>query len=95
MIASQPAHAREFAAIDLIEQVDLFRLDANRQLDSRRRVELGQFMTPAPIARLMAAMLVVRYCIRYTAGIWTFQAWSDCGRVSARVRGRCGIARRL
>jgi len=58
MIASQPAHAREFAAIDLIEQVDLFRLDANRQLDSRRRVELGQFMTPAPIARLMAAMLV-------------------------------------
>jgi adenine-specific DNA-methyltransferase len=58
MIAPQLAQAREFEAIDLIEQVDLFRLDANRQLDSRRRVELGQFMTPAPIACLMASMLV-------------------------------------
>jgi len=43
--------------IDLIEQVEIFRLDANRRLESRRRAEFGQFMTPAPIARLMASML--------------------------------------
>jgi adenine-specific DNA-methyltransferase len=42
----------------LNEQVDFFRVDANRKLDERRRAELGQFMTPAPIARLMASMLV-------------------------------------
>jgi adenine-specific DNA-methyltransferase len=58
MIAPQLSYERAFEPTDLIEQVDLFRLDANRQLDSRRRVELGQFMTPASIARLMASMLV-------------------------------------
>ena len=57
MIASQLSPTPEFAATDLIEQVELFRLAANRQLDSRRRAELGQFMTPAAIARLMASML--------------------------------------
>jgi adenine-specific DNA-methyltransferase len=58
MIAPQLSYERAFEPADLIEQVELFRLDANRRLDSRRRVELGQFMTPAPIARLMASMLV-------------------------------------
>ncbi len=58
MIAPKLSYERAFDPANLIEQVELFRLDANRQLDSRRRVELGQFMTPAPIARLMASMLV-------------------------------------
>lgn len=48
---------QEFALTDLVEQVDILRVEANRQLDNRRRSELGQFMTPAPIARLMASML--------------------------------------
>jgi adenine-specific DNA-methyltransferase len=58
MVAPQLSYERAFEPAELIEQVELFRLDANRQLDSRRRVEFGQFMTPAPIARLMASMLV-------------------------------------
>jgi adenine-specific DNA-methyltransferase len=31
-------------------------LDANRKLEEERRVELGQFLTPAPVARFMASM---------------------------------------
>lgn len=34
-----------------------WRLEANRQLDPRRKVELGQFLTPMPVAQLMASML--------------------------------------
>lgn len=40
----------------LLEAVDFFRLDANRQLDRERRSHLGQFMTPPETARLMASM---------------------------------------
>jgi len=40
----------------LVDRVDFFRLDANRRLDPERRSELGQFMTPAATARLMASM---------------------------------------
>jgi adenine-specific DNA-methyltransferase len=58
MIAPQLSFEHAFDSIALIEQVELFRLDANRLLDADRRVELGQFMTPASIARLMASMLV-------------------------------------
>ncbi len=42
---------------DLLGWVDLVRLDASRKLDEGRKAELGQFLTPAPIARLMASML--------------------------------------
>jgi adenine-specific DNA-methyltransferase len=45
------------ATVHLSEHVDLLRLDANRKLDPQQRAALGQFMTPAPIARLMASML--------------------------------------
>jgi adenine-specific DNA-methyltransferase len=41
----------------LFEQVELLRLEAGGRLDPKRRAELGQFFTPAPIARLMSAML--------------------------------------
>ena len=40
----------------LVDNVDFFRLDANRKLDSHRRSDLGQFMTPPATARLMASM---------------------------------------
>ena len=41
---------------NLIEQVEFFRLDANRRLDPKERARLGQFMTPPPVAALMASM---------------------------------------
>lgn len=40
----------------LLGQVDFFRLDASRRLDPSGRAGLGQFLTPPPVARLMAAM---------------------------------------
>ncbi len=40
----------------LVEQVDFFRVDANRRLNPERRSELGQYMTPPATARLMASM---------------------------------------
>lgn len=36
--------------------MDLLRLEANRQLDPKRKAELGQFMTPANVARFMASL---------------------------------------
>src|SRR5260370_40724079 len=42
---------------DLLEHVDFLRLDASRNLSGRRKAALGQFLTPAPVARSMAAML--------------------------------------
>lgn len=44
----------------LSERVDFFRLDATRRLDARRRVEMGQFLTPSAVARFMASMCEVR-----------------------------------
>ncbi len=39
-----------------LQIVDRVRLDANKELDSRRKVDLGQFMTPAAVARFMASL---------------------------------------
>lgn len=35
---------------------EFYRVDAARKLDPRRRAELGQYMTPAPVARFMASL---------------------------------------
>ena len=40
----------------LVDQADFFRFDAGRFLDGKRRGDLGQFLTPAPVARFMAAL---------------------------------------
>jgi len=40
----------------LTESIDFLRLDASRRLARATRGDLGQFMTPAPVARLMASM---------------------------------------
>lgn len=40
----------------LLEQADLYRLEASRKLDPARRSELGQFLTPSEIARSMAGL---------------------------------------
>jgi adenine-specific DNA-methyltransferase len=39
-----------------LESLDVLRLDASRRLTPERRAELGQFLTPLPVARLMASM---------------------------------------
>lgn len=49
-----PAHTAPHGA--LVATVDLVRLDAARSLDPQRQSEMGQFMTPAAVAGLMAAM---------------------------------------
>jgi adenine-specific DNA-methyltransferase len=41
----------------LLQAADILRLEANRHLEPERRSELGQFMTPEPVARLMAGMV--------------------------------------
>ena len=38
----------------LAETADLFRMEASPKLDAQKRAQLGQYMTPAPIARFMA-----------------------------------------
>src|SRR5207244_8329832 len=39
-----------------LSEVDQTRLEANRQLNRKRKVELGQFMTPAGVAKFMASL---------------------------------------
>lgn len=40
----------------LTNRIDLYRLDADRSLSAENRADLGQFMTPATIARFMASL---------------------------------------
>jgi adenine-specific DNA-methyltransferase len=44
----------------LLDHVDLLRLDASRRLAQERRSAMGQFLTPSPVARLMASILSPR-----------------------------------
>ncbi|MFY0572808.1 Eco57I restriction-modification methylase domain-containing protein [Archangium lansingense] len=53
----QPAPVRPS---ELVDQVELLRQAANRELDPEQRSEFGQFMTPAPVARRMASFFEVR-----------------------------------
>lgn len=43
-------------ASNLSDQIDLYRLDADRKLSPNQRVDLGQFLTPARLARFMASL---------------------------------------
>lgn len=45
---------------DLLDRVDFLRLDVARRLDRVRQSQLGQFLTPAATARLMASMFEPR-----------------------------------
>jgi adenine-specific DNA-methyltransferase len=42
---------------DLLEHVDFLRLDVRRKQEKERQAELGQFLTPAPVARLLVSMI--------------------------------------
>jgi len=48
----------------LLDRVDVARRRASDRLDPARRAELGQFLTPSPIARFMAAMFRARSDVR-------------------------------
>jgi adenine-specific DNA-methyltransferase len=51
-----PAPSLPSADGDLLAKIDALRLRADASLSAERRAELGQFMTPAPIARFMAGL---------------------------------------
>jgi adenine-specific DNA-methyltransferase len=42
--------------LSLLEQIDVLRMYANRQLSASRRSDLGQFFTPSAVARFMASL---------------------------------------
>lgn len=42
--------------MSILEQVDLLRIKANSELNSKRRSSLGQYFTPSPICRYMASL---------------------------------------
>lgn len=42
----------------ILDQVDFFRLDTSRKIDAKKRAAYGQFLTPAPVAQLMASLFV-------------------------------------
>ena len=44
----------------LLDRVDLIRLDVGRRLQPARRAAMGQFFTPAPLARFMAELSEAR-----------------------------------
>lgn len=44
---------------DILDRLDLYRLQVVKQLDPARRSSLGQFLTPGSVARLMASMLTL------------------------------------
>jgi len=46
---------RELVGPGLVDQAEFYRLDAARFLNQEQRAELGQFMTPAAVSRLMGS----------------------------------------
>jgi len=62
--------------VDFLEQIDFVRLDVARKQDRSRKAELGQFLTPAPVARFMASLLEARSPARYMQEIaWETMVW--------------------
>ncbi len=60
-MTTEPAKPQQPPSLDLGERVDFLRLDASRKLDPERKASLGQFLTPAPVAQLMASMADYSY----------------------------------
>ena len=57
---SAASHGHPLAPDSLVERVDVLRREAGRRLQPDRQAEMGQFMTPLPVARLMASMFEAR-----------------------------------
>ena len=53
-------HLSSISAPELLRRVEELRIEATRRLSPACRAELGQFLTPAPIARFMASMCEAR-----------------------------------
>ncbi|WP_437527277.1 Eco57I restriction-modification methylase domain-containing protein [Sorangium sp. So ce726] len=53
---SRAARREAVALPPLLDRVDLHRIEAARALDPRTRSELGQFLTPPPVASFMASL---------------------------------------
>ena len=64
----------------LLRRVEELRLEGTRKLDPPRRVELGQFLTPAPIGKFMASM-----CEARRASIRLLDAGAGVGSLTAAV----------
>src|SRR4051812_8549136 len=50
----------QFSVASLLAQVDLFRLNASKKLDQKRRAEMGQFLTSTSVSCLMSSMFQCR-----------------------------------
>lgn len=78
------------APTSLVERVDNVRTAISARLDSRRRAELGQYFTPAPVARFMASLFVAR-----TGTIRILDAGAGVGVLSAALVGElCAVVER-
>ena len=82
----------------LIDSVDFFRLDANRNIGAEKRSDLGQYMTPPATAGLMASMFEARLeelrLLDPGAGVGSLTAAfvsEICGRKS-KPRSICAMA---
>ncbi len=64
----------------LVSQVDAFRIEANRKLEESRRGEMGQFLTPSSVARMMASMFAMR-----PASLRVLDAGAGVGSLSAAL----------
>jgi adenine-specific DNA-methyltransferase len=75
---------------ELIDRVDLIRLDVGRRLDPAERAAKGQFFTPASIARFMADLSEVK-----TGEVRLLDAGAGIGSLSAAWIARaCGLGQR-
>lgn len=78
--ATHPALFDAKSDPSLISHIETIRLFANTQLDDQRRSEMGQFMTPEPVARLMASMFE-----DLTGDIHLLDAGAGVGSLTAAV----------
>ena len=70
----------------LVDQTETLRRSATRELDQGLRADMGQFMTPAPVARLMAGMFE-----DWTGDIHLLDAGAGVGSLTAAfIEEACG-----
>lgn len=65
---------------ELVSQVELFRIEAALKLDETRRSEMGQFLTPDPVTRIMGKMFAKR-----PAALRVLDAGAGVGSLSAAL----------
>lgn len=68
------------ASEDLLARTDLYRAEAFGKLDPVRRTEMGQFLTPSSVSRLMASMFAER-----PAALNVLDAGAGVGSLSAAL----------